>query len=95
MKTFIIDVAIATTLVAVGVAPAVAQAQPVTIEYADLDISSDQGVQTLEQRVEAGIRKACERPSIREVRGMRDYQACVDSAREQAAEQLSRNGVQI
>lgn len=95
MKNFIIDVAIATTLVVVGVAPAMAQAQPVTVAYADLDIHSAQGVETLEQRVEAGIRKACERPDIRQVRGMRDYQTCVENVREQAAEQLSRHGVQI
>lgn len=91
MKTFTILAAVVATLTA---APAVAQ-DTVAISYADLDVTSAAGAETLAGRINAGIKQACERPDMRDVKRMAEWQECKDSAMSQATEQLARIGASV
>lgn len=72
-----------------AVAPAAAEEFTVEVPYSDLDLSSPTGARTLAQRVDA----ACERPDIRDLKAVSAWQACKDSARNSAMEQLNSRGV--
>jgi UrcA family protein len=92
-------VAAATAVSLTAVAPALAQdvAQPAVIEidYSDLDIRSANGSQTLAGRIQAGVKLACDRPYIRDLKAMLSWQECRDSATSQAVEQLARIGATV
>lgn len=92
-------VAAAAAISFAAVAPAGAQevAKPaaVEIDYSDLDLSSAAGAVTLAGRVQAGIKQACDRPDIRDLKSMAAWQECKDLAMSQAAEQLARVGATV
>lgn len=63
------------------VAPAGAAPMHLTIDASDIDLTSPAGAERLAQRIEAKVERACERPFLRNLVAMRDYQNCIDSAR--------------
>ena len=69
-------------------APAAAQDAAVEIYVGDLDIATATGAVTLAQRVST----ACERPDMRNVKAMGQWERCKDAALKQAAEQLTGKG---
>ena len=93
MKLLTATFAAAAALSTLTAMPAAA-AEPVqlTISYGDLDVTSPAGAARLAQRIESRVESVCERPFMRDLKGMRDYQSCIDSARDVAAETLGQIG---
>jgi UrcA family protein len=61
----------------------------VAVKYADLDLTSPAGAETLDARVGNAVDKVCAKPDIREIKAMRAFEACQAEARDAAMEQLS------
>lgn len=93
MKKFATVAALAAALSIGSVSPAAAQDAQVTIYYGDLDIATPAGSQKLGERFEAGLKAACIRPDIRDLKAMMAWEQCKDDAAAAAAEQLARQGV--
>jgi UrcA family protein len=72
-------------------APAVAAAAPqtTTVSYADINIASANGRNTLDRRIVQAARSVCENGS-RDVRAMNEQTRCVDSAIADARRQVYR-----
>ena len=74
---------------AVAETPAPVVAASVTVDYADLDLTSPTGAATLDARVENAAEKVCVRPDLRDLKGMQAFETCTAEARDAAMEQLS------
>jgi UrcA family protein len=73
-------------------AAAPAAAEPVTIAYGDLNVTTEAGAQVLAQRFDAGVDTACARPDIRDVKANAEFAACRAEAVNSAAQQLNQAG---
>jgi UrcA family protein len=89
MTRFAINAALAASLSLLAVAPAAAEEFTVQIAYGDLDLATATGARTLAQRVDG----ACVRPDSRDLKAISAWQACKDTARNSAMEQLNSKGV--
>lgn len=87
--------AISVALSSVFAAPVAAQEAQVAVSYADLDLTTAAGVQTLGQRVEAGVKVVCDRPDMRELKSMLAWEQCKEAAMTSANEQLARLGATV
>ncbi len=67
MRNPIISTALATIALAVTAAPAAAEPISVRVGFADLDITTEAGMQTLESRIENAARNLCSRRLVRDV----------------------------
>lgn len=104
MKTIFILSALAASLTAsIGASPAAAQAPAsgdrVIVSYADLDLSSQAGVRTLNRRILSAVQTACGTASDADLRGTNAVNECRTATFEQATSQVrsaialaSRNG---
>lgn len=62
----------------------------ITVRYADLDLSRDQGVETMLRRIDIAARRACDAPQGRVTLQERQaFRACVDAATDNAVVALS------
>jgi len=68
---------------------AAAEDVSVVVSYADLNLAAPAGTVTLEKRIEAATEKVCERPSLRDLKAMSEWESCKAAARAGALEQLS------
>jgi UrcA family protein len=89
MTKFALSALAAASVSLLAVAPAAAEEFTVQVPYSDLDLASPTGAKALAQRVDA----ACERPDIRNLKAMSAWEACKDTARNSAMEQLNSKGV--
>ncbi len=69
-------------------APAMAEVVTVEVAHADLDLSHAAGQKALEARVEAAIKTACAKPSIRNLKAMQAWESCKADATAQVNAQL-------
>lgn len=73
-----------TVLAAAGLAltsaPAFASDRSVEVRYGDLDLTSDGGASTLQQRVKRAVEKVCGRADIRNIAEMQDMRRCRNEA---------------
>lgn len=61
----------------------------VTVSYSDLDLTSTQGVETLEARIAAAVKSVCARPDfIRDLKAMSAWERCKAGAETRARAQL-------
>ena len=95
MKTLAIQALGAISLSLFAVAPAAAEELQTTVRYDDLDIASAQGSETLQARIQAGIKSVCERPDIRDLKAVAAWNACRDTAMSSALEQLALKGAVV
>lgn len=89
MTKFALAAVAAASVSLLAVAPASAEEFTVQVPYGDLQLDTASGAQTLAQRVTA----ACERPDIRNLEAVSEWQACKDIALNSAMEQLNSKGV--
>lgn len=69
-------------------APAAAQSS-VAVEYSDLNLASEAGRATLENRLEGAVRDVCgAAPRVTDLRAMAGYRACIAVARASYTEQV-------
>jgi len=90
-KSLLIVLAAATAALP-GVASAAPQAEALSIgvAYSDLALDKPAGAETLGRRVEAAVQSVCVRPTtMRDLKGMQNWQACRDAALSQAREQIT------
>lgn len=84
---------IISTLAAMIAVPAAAATVPadntVAVATADLDLTSQEGMDRLESRIEAAAEAVCERPFIRDLRAMQSWTECVAEARETAMAEVA------
>lgn len=78
---------VAASLVLSATAPAAAQS--VAVYFGDLDIGSAAGAETLNNRLLSAVDRVCERPFIRDLKGVVAWNECKDTAMSSALEQLS------
>ncbi|SRR5690606_9842578 len=90
MKKLSVAAAVSVALSSIFAAPVAAQEIQVAIPYGDLNLATASGVETLNGRIEAGIKSACERPDMRDLKSMAAWEQCKDVAESSAAEQLAR-----
>ncbi len=76
---------------AIAAAPGVeAETVAVGIVYSDLALDKRAGAETLGRRVEAAIQTVCARPTtMRDLKAMRAWEECRQTARNQAREQIA------
>jgi len=67
----------------------------VTVPYADLDLTTDAGAATLHGRIDAAVKEVCERPSIRELKAIADWQKCRSDAAQSAADKIAEAHVPV
>ena len=90
MRKFIITSALtALSLVALS-APASAETQSVKVTYADLDLSSQAGMATLEGRIHAAAKKICGKIEVRKVGDGSAHQRCMDETQASASVEIAR-----
>lgn len=92
MTKLAIASAVAVALSSIAAAPAVAQENQLVVSYADLDLNTTAGVQTLDQRLEAGVKAVCGRPDVRDLKSGLAFEQCKEAAMTSAHEQLARQG---
>ena len=95
MTKLAIASAVAVALSSLAAAPAVAQETQLVVSYADLDLNTTAGVQTLDQRLEAGVKAVCGRPDVRDLKSGVAFEQCKDAAMNSAHEQLARQGARV
>lgn len=95
MTKLAIASAVAVALSSIAAAPAVAQDSRIVVSYGDLDLNTTAGVQTLDQRLEAGVKAVCGRPDVRDLKSGVAYEQCKDAAMNAAHEQLARQGARV
>jgi UrcA family protein len=90
---------LAVVAAAAAALPGVASAAPqieersISVAYADLAVEKRAGTETLNRRVEAAVQSVCVRPvTMRDLKGMRNWQACRDTALSEAREQIAADG---
>ncbi len=98
LHPFRIPLFAAAALAAVLIAPsaAAATAAPtaksettrIVVNYADLDLDTDQGAAALQRRLVAAARRACGTPDLRELRQSRQARDCAESAIGRAVEEI-------
>lgn len=90
MRKFIITSALtALSLVALST-PASAETRSVSVQYADLDLSSPAGMATLEGRIAAAARTICGRAEVRSVHDGADQQRCIRQTQASVSVELAR-----
>ena len=93
MRNAIVTVLAALATVGAIATPAAAaedsETTSVTVTYADLDLSSDHGAATLEQRLDGAVKQVCVRPDMRNLKSMTAWEECKASAKLGALDQLS------
>ena len=95
MTKLAIASAVAVALSSIAAAPAVAQEVQIVVNYGDLNLSTTAGVQTLDARLEAGVKAVCGRPDVRDVKAGAAYTQCRDAAMLSVNEQLARQGARV
>ena len=95
MTKLAIASAVAVALSSIAAAPAVAQETQLVVSYADLDLNTTAGVQTLDQRLEAGVKAVCGRPDVRDLKSGVAFEQCKNAAMLSVNEQLARQGARI
>lgn len=85
-KSIVTILAALSTLAAL---PAAAEDFTVSVSYADLDLTAPEGAVALAHRIDAAVGKACERPHLRDLKGMVAWEECKASAIAAAQDQLS------
>jgi UrcA family protein len=91
-KSLLVVLAAAALPAAATAAAPLAETETVTtsVDYADLALNKRAGAETLDRRVEAAIQSVCARPGMmRDLKAMRAWQECRDTARSQAEEQIT------
>jgi UrcA family protein len=83
---------LAASLAALPLLPASAEPVLLTINVSDLDLSSATGTERLNQRIEAQVERACERPFMRDLKAMRNFETCVTSAQDVTGTALAMAG---
>ena len=89
MRKSIVVLAALAVMVATPAAAVEPEAVMVEVPYADLDLSAPAGAATLDARIDAAVEEVCARPDIRNLKAMTAWEACKESARLGAMEQLS------
>lgn len=96
MTKFAITAALAASLSVLAVAPAAAaEDMVVRVDYSDLDLSTPAGTELLGKRIEANAETACERPDVRDLKGMVAFEKCKDQVVTGAVEQMAAKGVAL
>ncbi len=95
MTKLAIASAVAVALSSIAAAPAVAQDSQIVVSYGDLDLNTATGVQTLDARLEAGVKAVCGRPDIRDLKSGAAFAQCKDAAMTSVNEQLARQGARV
>jgi UrcA family protein len=90
MNKFALAAALAASL---GAVPAAAET--VTVGYADLNTANPVGAETLVKRLDNGADVACQRPDMRDLKAMVDFNSCKQEALASAADQLTRAGARV
>lgn len=94
MTKFAMTAALAASLAALA-APAVAEDVLVRVDYSDLDLATPAGTEVLGKRIEANAETACERPDVRDLKGMVAFEKCKDQVVAGAVEQMAAKGVDL
>ena len=91
MRRFVVPALAAISLAFVVTTPATA-AEIVTVKvgYADLDLNTAAGKDTLDARISAAIKTACIRPDTRNLKAVQAWEDCRDSAASSVADQLEK-----
>jgi len=92
MKTTALKALAAASLSLVALAPVAAQESRTVVSYADLDLTSAAGAETLNARLLGAIDAVCERPSVLDIKGNAVWEGCRDEAMSQALKQLNAKG---
>lgn len=95
MTKLAIASAVAVALSSIAAAPVAAQDTQLVVSYSDLDLNTTAGVQTLDQRLEAGVKAVCGSPEIRNLKSTLAFEQCRDAAMNSAHEQLARQGAHV
>ena len=72
-----------------GTMPLDRDVNPVTVSFADLNLSQDSGVKTLYQRLKAGARQSCGTVSARQLNLFRLNKECVKKALADAVDSIN------
>ena len=86
-----VALAVVFSIPAIGMATTMTQEKnlnPVTVSFADLNLSQDKGVETLYQRLKTGARQSCGTVSARQVSLFRANKDCIDTALTKAIESI-------
>ena len=89
MRKSIVTVLAAVSLAGMIASPAAAEDVSVVVSYADLNLAAPAGTAALDRRIEAATDKVCEKPSLRDLKAMAEWESCKATAKSDALEQLS------
>ena len=89
MRKIIVSTIVALSLGA-SITPAAAETVTTSVQYADLDLSTDAGLATLEGRIQAAAKRICGKAEVRDVHDAADQQRCLREAGEAAARQIAQ-----
>jgi UrcA family protein len=70
--------------------PAAAETVSISVPYADLDLSSPQGMATLEGRIKAASKRICGSVEVRDIHDSVDHQRCVRATNASVSIELAR-----
>ncbi|WP_338242678.1 UrcA family protein [Aurantiacibacter hainanensis] len=92
MRNIIISSAVAALSLAAISTPAAAQEQVRTayVEHADLNVGTEKGMETLQNRVRAAVRQVCPAAEYGPVSRTLDARRCSDFAMEAAQQQIAQ-----
>jgi UrcA family protein len=82
--------ALAAFSLAVAAIPAWAETRSVTVQYADLDLASPEGMATLQGRIDAAAKKICGRAEVRDPRDGLDQKRCMAETRGSVSVEIAR-----
>jgi UrcA family protein len=90
MRKFVVSAAAVLSLAAAA-APAMAEDFTVYVKYSDLNLTSAEGVETLESRIAVAIKSVCAKPeTIRDLKSMQAWESCKATASAKARAQLEK-----
>ena len=90
MRKSIVTILAALALSGMSAAPAAAEDEvSVSVDFADLDLTSSAGSAALDRRIDAAVKEVCAKPDIRNLKAMTAWEECKASARIGALDQLS------
>ena len=69
------------------------ETRSVTVQYADLDLTREEGLEALHSRLDAASKRVCGDYELRIVRARQVWQHCYDVAMAEALEQIGHTGV--
>lgn len=95
MTKFAIAAALAASLSFAAAVPAAAEEMLVRVDYSDLDLTTPAGAEVLGKRIEANAETACERPDVRDLKGMVAFEKCKDEVVTGAVEEMAAKGVTL